>query len=357
MKRRTATFLVPAGFVLLCATWGPTFAASQTAPQQESFEARLARAIAALDSAEVETGVDLLRSLLGSPDPAAPRLAIARAHLHLAAASLSFGLRDSAVAHLREMVRANPFAVPDTLVFNPDVVSQFRRVRRTTPALDFRVAADTLLWPEKDRYLVAVAVGEPRQVNIALVGPGEGTSTTFEVRRLVDSSATVPLAAVGPDSLPLAPGIYRMMLNAGRDLQLTVSLRVGRVAALVDTMQHQPPPDSSLFRPETRKGPPVGWSAVAGLALGAVATAAPSLLSNRDIAAQGLDARAVSIGGTIAAAGIVGVFVGRRPVSIPENVEFNRRLVASWQERNAQIAAENERRRRWAPLRIEVVRQ
>lgn len=65
----------------------------------------------------------------------------------------------------------------------------------------------------------------------------------------------------------------------------------------------------------------------------------------------------ISVGGTIAVAGVVGVFAGRRPVPIAENIEFNRRLLASWEARNREIAAENERRRRWAPLRIDVVPQ
>lgn len=343
--------------VLLSATAAAARASGQGPALQESFEERLARAIAALDSAEVERGVDLLRQLLASGDPAAPRSAIARAHLHLAAASLALGLRDSATAHLREMVRANPFGVPDTLVFNPDLLSQFRRVRRATPALDFRIARDTVIRPDTDKYLVAVAVGEPRPVSIVLRGPGGSPTAIFELRRQIDSSATVPIAPVGTDSLPIPTGIYRLVLNAGADLELSASLRFTRVSALVDTIPHEPPPDSNLFRPETRKGPPVAWSALAGVALGAAAAVLPSVLSNRDLSRQGVGMGGISVGGTIAVAGVVGVFAGRRPVPIAENIEFNRRLLASWEARNREIAAENERRRRWAPLRIEVVPQ
>lgn len=319
------------------------------AAQEESFEARLERAIAAMDSAEVERAVDLLRTLLSWVGPSTPRLALARAHLHLAAASLSLGLRDSAVAHLREMIRANPFAVPDTSVFNPEVISQYRIARRTTPALDFRIARDTVLRPQSDKYLVAVAVGQPREVRFALLGPGGSPTVVVEETRAVDSMATVPLAPRGADSLPLFPGGYRLVLSAGSDLEVSTSLQVMRVSVAVDTLAHEPPLAPARFHPETRKGPPATWSSLLGLMLGGLAAALPSLLSHSDLPSAGIDIGSLSVGGAIATAGIVGTFVGRRPVPIPENIERNRALRASWAERNREIAAENERRRRWAP--------
>jgi hypothetical protein len=343
---------------LVLAGWAAGFALQlrpAVAMQEQAFEQRLERAIAALDSAEVERGMDLLRALLASADSAVPRGAIARAHLHLAAASLSLGLRDSASLHLREMVRANPFAVPDTLVFNPDLTALFRIARRTTPALGLRVARDTVLRPQTDKYLVAVAVGEPRQVRIALIGPGASPTVVLEETAQVDSSSTVPLTPVGGDSVPIPAGIYRLVLTAGGGLETTTLLRVTRVSVRVDTLLHEAPLDSARFRPETRKGPPAGWSALAGLAAGAVAAAIPLALSNPDLTAGGSDTRSISVAASIAAAGIVGVFVGRRPVSIPENIEYNRALRASWEERNREIARENERRRQWVPLRIEVL--
>ncbi|GIW53242.1 MAG: hypothetical protein KatS3mg081_2597 [Gemmatimonadales bacterium] len=322
-------------------------------PPQETFQARLERAIAAMDSAEIERAVVLLRELLISADPLTPRPAVARAHLHLAAASLSIGLRDSALAHLREMVRANPFAVPDTLVFNPDLVAYFRTVRRTTPALDIRVTRDTVLTPGRDTYLVAVAVGEPRQVSVVLTA--EGGAAMPEVRRQVDSSTSFSLPLVGPDSLPLPAGSYRLSVAAGTDLEITTSIRLTQMVAMVDTVPHQPPPDSSLFRPETRKGRPADWSALAGTMLGAAAFAVPITLSNPDLRESALDVGGISIGASIAIAGVAGIFVGRKPIPIPENIRYNAGLIAAWEQRNREIAAENQRRRQWAPIRIEVI--
>lgn len=64
---------------------------------------------------------------------------------------------------------------------------------------------------------------------------------------------------------------------------------------MVDTLPHEPPLDSSLFRPETRKGPPAGWSLLAGVLVGAAAVALPAVLSNQEVGGRQVDGRPVGV--------------------------------------------------------------
>lgn len=346
---------IPAAITWALLAWVTPRLAQGPQAQTQTFEARLERALAALDSTETERGVDSLLVLLASPAPAAPRAILARAHLHLAAASWALGFRDSAAVHLRDAVRANPFAVPDPDIFNPDIVAAFRQARRSVRALDLRVASDTVLQPATDKYLVAVAVGEAQEVTVLLVGPSPDSGAAVQERMRVDSSSAIPVTPWVADSSPIGPGSYSLIVRDGFGLEVSTQIEVRRI--LVDTLEHEPPLDPLQFRAENRPGPPEGSSVALGLFLGATAAFIPQMLSNRNLSGNRVDAGAVSVGSGIALAGIVGAFVGRRPIPIAENVEFNRQLRASWEQRNQAIAGENARRRRWAPLRIVVTPQ
>ena len=335
--------------VFTCAQW--LFA------QSRELSLRVTRAVAILDSAQTERGIDSLRALLAQwPSDGATELRV-RASVHLGAASLSLGLRDSALTHFREAVRLNPFAVPDPEVFNPDIVETFRQARRSTPSVGLRVAADTVINPVTEAYLVAVAVGSPGEVAVAVVPAAAAAPGPAPTRLRVDSASSFVLPLRAADSLPLEPGDYRLTAGMPRTAvpSTTALLRITRQA--VDTASHDPPLNPAQFRPETRPGAPAKGSAISGLLIGLAAAALPSLVSNSAVWGKGVDVHAVSVGSSIAIAGIAGVFVGRRPVPIPENIELNRNLRASWEERDRLIAVDNARRRRWAPLRIEVIPQ
>lgn len=348
-RRSPAALVAP---WLLALAMVPHLAAQQPATP----EAQLGRAVAALDSAQTERGIELLRRLLAAAPSDLPEAVRVRAHLHLGAASLSLGLVDSASAHLREMVRLNPFALPDPLVFNPDLQDAYRRARRSTPVVALKVAADTVLDPAGGRYLVAVAVGAPGQVALRLSRSGEGAGRPAAQTDIqVDSTSSVALSFLGRDSLPLEPGEYRLSgsLTSQPEVAAVATLIVSRQP--VDTASAEPPLAPTLFRPEMRKGGPAASSALLGLVFGAAAAALPTVLAHQDLRSEKIEISAVSVGAGISLAGIVGVFAGRPLVTIPENIEYNRSLVAAWEERNRAIAAQNERTRRWAPLRVRIV--
>lgn len=325
--------------------------------QSRELSLRVTHAVALLDSSHTERGIDSLRALLAQwPRDGAVHLRV-RANIHLGAASLTLGLRDSALMHFAEAVGLNPFAVPDPEVFNPEVTTAFREVRASTAVVGVRVAADTVINAVDEGYLVALGVGSPGQVTVELVPPGGTAPGPTPVRLLVDSVASFVLPLRADDSLRLQPGDYRLtaaMLGTAAQSAILV-LRVTRQP--VDTAPHDPPLDGRQYRPETRPGALAKGSAFGGLLVGLAAAVLPSLVSDPEVSGSGIDLQAVSVGGGIAIAGIAGVFVARRSVPIDENAEYNRNLRASWEARDRQIGADNARRRSLAPLRIEVVPQ
>jgi len=343
-------WLVP--IMVLSTAWSTPLPA-----QAPILEARLARALAALDSTETERGIELLRELVRSLPPDAPQALRVRAHLHLGAASWSLGLGDSAAAHFSETVRASPFAQPNPEIFNPDVLAAFRAARRGTLTVGLRVATDTVIKPDVDSYLVAVAVGRPGDVNVLLRRTDGPAPASVETRLRVDSVSSFVLSLRVSDGLALEPGDYRLsaLLQDAPGDSATTTLRITRPA--VDTAAHEPPLDSSLFRPEMRKGPPVPTSALLGMAFGAAAAAVPMVLGNKDLGGGKAQVPALSVGLGISVAGIAGVVLGRRMVPIHENIQYNRSLVTAREQRNRAIAEANEHKRRLAPLRITVVEE
>jgi len=330
---------------------------SELAGQTGRLVSRVASAIALLDSAETERGVDALRTVLAQWPDNGPRDLRVRAHSYLGAAILALGMRDSALAHFSEAVRLNPFAVLDPDVFNPEAIAAFREARLTTPSLGVRIAKDTVLKPLSQSYLVAVAVGEPAEIVVSL-RRATGTSLGVASERLtVDSTASFVMALHTPDSIPLEPGDYLLTAEMLGTTTLSVRALLRITRQTVDTAPHEPALDSTLFRPERKKGPLAPISALSGIAFGTAAAAVPMVFGNREVDGRKAQISALSVGAGICVAGLAGVILGRRMIPINENIQYNRSLVVAWEQRNRAIAEANEAKRRLAPLRIALVEE
>ena len=327
-------------------------AGNTVAQQSESPKRLLERAIATLDSAETERGTELLRTLLASV-PSREAFAVpVEAHMFLGAASWALGLEDSAVVHLREVVRLDPFYVVDPDRFNPYVRRLHQSLRLATVVVRLRAPDDTTLAPLRERLPVSVGVGTPGQVIVRLRNIVARSGALIATLQL-DSIATVDIPLTATDGTTLDPGTYELeaevtTADGGRQSDL-LSLIVERLS--VDTMEHQPAIQESDFRPEARRGSPSLLDVGRGLGFGLAATAVPALLGNRDLRDNSIPPPALALGLTIALADIV----ASRPMRpIPDNVEYNRRLRAEWQAINLDIAADNETLRRQARMRIRV---
>lgn len=330
---------------LFAALWLGTWAAPRAATAQ-SAAAVLAQGVRAYDDLEFDNAAGLLHRALAFRGAAGLSPAdAARALIYLAATELLRDHRDSARALSRRLVLSNPRFQPDELIFPPQVLTLYAEVRRATPAVIGRAAADTAIRPGTDALQVrlysstfhdvaATLVAEDGRVVRNLYSGPIGDSLDLHWNGL-DSSGTGPL----PD------GRYAIIVNS-----LDRQRRVVRILRLplevtrprIDTLPHPPPPPDSLLLPERR---PMG-PGLRALAPGALAGAAIVVLPS--VVASGEDATAARfvVGGTVTIAGIV-AFLSHHPGrSIPANVAHNRTLRDAWRRDLAEVTRRNAERSR-----------
>jgi hypothetical protein len=336
---------------------------SWVAQRDVTGDPRLDGALAALDSALTERGVELLRSLLGAQPPLTTGRTLALARL--AEAAWSMGERDSARAYLRQAVEADPFYLPTPEALNPEFRAAYWAVRRETPAVAIRAPADTVLNPaDIVRRLsqptaglalpLEVAVGQPGVVRIFLRFSNPQPRDSLLMVFAVDSVAGTGVELVTADGSGLAPGTYTLegeIATPGGSARDLLQMVVERLP--VDTVAHLPPIPPYELEPETEKKLPSSPSILRGLALGALAAIVPLALNDADLSGRRIAAPAAIIGGSVALASIAS---SRPEAPIPENVRANGWRRSRWEEQNRRVAAENAVRLRRAAVRIRITR-
>lgn len=311
----------------------------------------LQHATAALDSSNTERAVDLLRQLISSFPAGTVREQRARAHIQLAVASWALQQPDSTRVHFRSAVRWDPFArlAPD--LYNPEISSLFQAARETTTSVGLRAPLDTTLVPTVERFSVRAGVARPGTVSIRLVALDPATPDSIVMSVAVDTVATVLLPLTGSNGGVLDPGRYRLYARLETAID-SLSLVLDRSSP--DTLPHAPPVPVSQLRPETRRASPSVVNIIRGLALGAAAGAIPMVLGNSQVRDGSIPFTALAVGLSIAGVDIV---FDRGLLPIPQNIVRNAALRRERERQNQTIAAENERRRRLAPVRLRVERQ
>ena len=327
------------------------------AQEREVLRAQLDRAIAVLDSAQIERAVTLLRSLTTAFGPTAPVDLRVTTHLLLGEAYWSLGFADSAEIQFTAAVRSSPFVRVHPDFFNPDVMEAFRLAKRTTVALGFRTPRDTVIDPVAERWPIAFAVGRPGDVHVQLSGPGLPAGGMLVVSLEVDSLEEHSVSLLVSDSIAFEPGSYALravLSTTGGSDTAHVDFSVERQP--VDTAAHDPPLDPSRFRAEIRKGSPPLSSILRGALVGAAAAAIPVIITSKDLGNDNLELRAVAVGATITVAGLAGLVLGRPEVPIEQNIVYNRDIRSGWERRNQMIARDNAMKIRLAPLRLRVIK-
>ncbi|MGH7568059.1 MAG: PEGA domain-containing protein [Gemmatimonadales bacterium] len=311
-------------------------------------DARLDSALSALDAAETERGLQLLRQRMETQ----PRgIGLAR----LAEATWSLGARDSARTYLRDLVRLDPFYTPPSDAFNPEYRAAYAKVRRETPVIALRTSPDTVMTPSHDTLPIEIAVGQPGEVRLLLrlTSPRPRDSLLTVVSVVDVLRARIPLTA--PDGGALAPGSYaiegEVALARGRASDL-LQLTIERLP--VDTLPYVPPLAAGTYLPEAKRAGPSLHALLEGVAFGALAYLVPVLMNDSDLSGRSVPPAAPVIGASVAFASIA---FNRATVPIPENVAHNQSLLARWQERNRAIAEGNATRLRQAPLRLRTTRE
>lgn len=324
---------------------------------------RIDAALAALDSAQTERGVELLRSLLGAQPPLTRGRTIALARL--AETTWSLGERDSARATLRQLVQADPFYLPPPDLFNPELRVVYSAVRRATPAVAIRAPRDTVLDPagvvrrlsrprEELALPLDVAVGRPAVVRIFLRFGGPRPRDSLLTVLPVDSTAAISVPLATADSSWLAPGAYTLEGEvatpdgSARDL---LQLTVERLP--VDTAAHAPPIPRDDLERETRKAPPSPRTILRGLGLGVLAMIVPMALNDPDLSGRWIPAPAALLGGSVVLASVV---ANLPDAPIPASIRANGWRRSRWEEQDRRIAAENAARLQRAAVRIRTTR-
>jgi hypothetical protein len=316
---------------------------------------RIDSAFTMLDRGETEAGAALLRQLVGPAATANPPDVRDHALARLAEATWSLGERDSAQSDLRDLVLVDPFYTPPPDLFNPDLQTAYRRVRRGTAAIGIRAPRDTVVTPLRDSLAVEIAVGQPGEVRLLLRLSSPRPHDSLLMALVVDSLSrgSIPLSA--PDGSVLAPGDYTIegeVAAFGRGASDLLQLRVERLP--VDTTPYAAPISGSVARPETRKRGVSLRTMGEGIGLGALTVLVSAAVNNGNLSGRSIPPAAWLVGGSVALANFA---FKRASVPILENIRYNESLRTQWRANNGTIAAENAMKLRLAPLRIRATRQ
>jgi hypothetical protein len=308
--------------------------------------AYLARGIGSYQALEFDSAAGWLRRALTPPLvqelPVADQL---RGLSYLGATERFRGRADSAAAAFQRMLRLDPQARPDPLVFPPEVTTLFDQVRAAYPVVALEAAPDAEIDAAHPTYPLILHSSTPHEVTLTLDRADGRAADTLYAGRVGD---TLAVAWNGRDrsGAPISGGRY--WITATSEVEgshsCAVRLPVEIATAPLDTLPT--PLGPAAARPE-RAGPGDGPAAFAKGGLLAGAALALTLVS-RD-AAPG-NSRIVA--GVLGAGGLLGFILYRPGQVIPANVAANATERARWEHQVAATSALNAERRRTVPLRL-----
>lgn len=305
----------------------------------------LTQGIGAYRDLEMETAAWLLRRAARGNLPKADR---ARGLAFLGAAEWYRDRGDSASAAFERLIRLDPRFRLDPLVFAPEVMAAYDRVRRATPTVDVVVPPRVVFRPGAGGLPVDIFPSARHEIAVRIES-SEGRRVRRVHRGAVADSARVLWDGRGAGGASLNPGLYALVVAAydgdGR-LHRSVEIPV----RLDQTMRSSvsPPPRPALLPEREPAGPAL---IRLGLGVGAAVAAVIIMPSVTDATAA-----QIAVPGLLAAAGVIG-FLERRPGRpYPDNVVANEARLAAWRARVAEVERENRARRPGLRLIIETGR-
>jgi hypothetical protein len=313
----------------------------------QSASVLVARGVEAYRNLDYEPAASLFRRALGiSGQGALPAEQRAVAWTYLGAAEIFLQRSDSAATAFRSALIASPRHQPDRLIFPPEVTEVFDRVRRDSYIVRAYAARDTTILLRQERFVARLLASTPHDVVAELVASGGQT-----VRRLYEGPIRDSLDVVwdGLDSAsnPLSGGPLDLRVTsrgaAGENRSVQLRLAMQRLSE--DSLTHPVRPVPATQTEYTSSFPALA-SLGGGIIAGALAIALPEVISQNY---DGGSARFV-VGGTLSLAGLFG-FLAKRNDEIT-TASTNSSAIAAWERERIRIAAENQRRRQSARLRI-----
>ncbi len=311
----------------------------------------LARSLAAYRDLDYDGAATALRAILAPTGAAglsdADRM---RALMYLGATEAFRSRRDAAIEAFRALLALDVRYRPDDLVFPPEVSTLFQETRIGFRAATVVVPAETQIASTADRFPIRIYAASLHDIRVSVID-----ATGGPVRVLHDGAVgdSLELLWNGRDGLGRLreAGTYRLRVTSrspsGRDeREVIVPLTITQVNQ--DTLAMPAPLLASTFRTETAPATAGTRFLVAGITGALAAAALPS------IAGAGSEGGALRFGvsAALGVAGVLGFNRARQPRPIPENIEWNRRQRAAWQEETERVQRENVARRAATRLRI-----
>lgn len=308
----------------------------------------LARGIASYEALEYDVAAGWFHRALTPPlveGLSPPELT--RGLAYLGATERFRGRVDSAASAFRRMLRVDPRARPDPLVFPPEVTRLFEQVRAGLRIARIGVADEWTIDHDHRAYPVALAASTPHQLTLTLDGPDGRPLDTLYAGPIGDTLSLTWDGSVGAGE-PAPSG--RFWITATSVAEGPRACRVRRpveiTARAPDTLPLPPAPDPARFLPEragTDEAPAAFGKAVffATIALGLPLIAKDAKAGQSRIVA-----------GALGAGGVIALIRYRPGQALPENVAANATVRARWKRQTDRVAAENAERRRYGTLRI-----
>jgi hypothetical protein len=324
--------------LLMAASVGPTEVSAQQ-------NATVVQARSAFDELDYRRAAELAEAALGQNLSQGDRVS---AYEVLGYAYGILNEADRAVSTLSQMIVLDPDREPNRQALPPRIAGLWDQAWAQVLVVRGVLVDSTAFVAGEGRVTLHYEVSRPSRTRLRLVGNG--------IDAVIDSTQV----NAGPvrydwnamvDGAPLDAGAYQIIVTAaeGRsEYQRLASFSVAHSS--VDTLEHVSSIDGFDKRPETEV-PPRDWRplGVATLLTGAAAGAALALNSSAFAGAR------VELGiATLASLGAGLAFSLRDPDPrpIPTAIELNRLIDRTIADRNAQIVAENQERRRRVRLTV-----
>ena len=258
--------------------------------------------------------------------------------------AFSYATLDSAAQAIdafKQLIFLSPNRDPDVDIVSPRITSLYASALGQVLVVRKLSLDSTSFVAGQDGFPVAFEVSRPARVRLRVVG--EGFDAVVD-SQLVSRRADLEWSALDGNGSAVAPGNYQMIVTAveGRnEFDEAVDLVVFHLA--VDTLPHLTSLPGYTELPE-RERPPPNWRPL-GIALLYAGLGVGAALAMENDALGGAPGPIAGVGGAALVAGFIMSI--RKPdlQLVGANVRFNELLEQQLQERNTEIALDNEQRR------------
>lgn len=259
---------------------------------------------------------------------------------------------DAARDLFRRVVRLSPASRIDRLIFPPEVTVLFDAERRATRAVAVRMDREQEFRTGAGGFTGMLFSSTFHDVRAELQRADASVARAVYSGPVADS---LPFVWDGrtADGAPLPTGRYQLAISsldsAGTAVRI-VRFPLDVLTRVRDTLPVPMPPDAGQLLPERRAAAGGTEALVGGLLAGLTVAILPGSVASDASLSPGR----YGVGGAMAVAGVLGYFMTRGAVSIPDNVAHNDSVRAAWRIVRDSVLAENARRRAVADVFVRV---